>query len=177
MNAKRIVICLSCMLLGAGCSQVLIVRDQAAGGLPLLSAAQIANAGLSGLTDDVYIAFADDCPTSATAIAPQCSPPLSDAVCRGAGGAVIFKAASDESPPGPSFGILFDTMRPSVPVAERFNPCTQDISGHGTGAKPCTIRPRTEWPGAGQVDLIIKYSVTTPSGGTCALDPYLILKR
>jgi hypothetical protein len=69
-------------------------------------------------------------------------------------------------------------MRSSIAEADRFNPCEGvEFAEPKPGAKTCKIKKKSEWPGTGSVDLIIKYSVITETGGSCNLDPYLVLRR
>ncbi len=172
MNKTKRIVILTALVLTAGCTSVFVVSDHLTRGITVDPAA-IQNVELQSVRDDVYIEFdANDCPTEATAVVPACNPPLGNSICRRGGDVVQFKALDDGSAgPAPEFGISFDNQTV-------FNPCTPgNLDVISSGTKVCNIKAKGNWPGAGDVDLIIKYSVITSNGADCQLDPYLVLKR
>lgn len=168
MNGKLCWTLTGLLVLLGGCTNVLI-RDSGATALPRLTTAQVSSAGLTGIKDNVYITFVGNCPSNASAVLPQCLPPISGAICRPAGGQIKFTPLPDSTVPNPSFAIEFETM-------PGFNPCQNNLGSLNPGVKNCNIVPASTWPGGGQANLIIKYTVKS-SSGTCDLDPYLVLTR
>ena len=112
MNRTTIPLLLGLAVLLSGCTTILI-RDVGTSGLPRMTTQQISDAGLNTVQSKVYISFLEDCPTRADAAVPQCHPPISQAICRGAGKTVQFTALSEPGQP-PVFGIEFPPG---------FNPC------------------------------------------------------
>ncbi|HEY5647239.1 MAG TPA: hypothetical protein VIS76_14915 [Pseudomonadales bacterium] len=151
-----------------GCTNV-IVRDSSGSTLPVLSNAQISSAGLSGVKDNVYIVFEGKCPINAVPVLPQCGESLGSAVCRRAGEQVKFTPLPDPTEPNPEFGIRFDTQ-------PDFNPCENNLGTVNPGVKNCKVVGETGWPGNGEADLLLKYTILSEDNA-CNLDPYLVLRR
>lgn len=168
MNNATLPALLSLALLLGGCTTVQRSSTTLSGYSSVLTPFEISAANLDPYQDDVYLFFdASGCPRFAYVVLPQCRMPIGDAICRGELKQVKFKQIRLGGGPSASFGITFDT--PSG-----FDPCSPSIGGSNPGTKVCNIAPESSWPVA-DMDLIIKYNVTTPAG--CSLDPYLVLTR